>query len=168
MTAPGLEIFPASAEEGIEGLGYDVPGERAAVNTGVGDMIAGPALCIRHDRSPRGNSEDLTIPFPSLSPQGLTVSNSTPNAGSPKARYVQIVSMACLPVIPATRAAVMAIQTASVCLHPTRPWTSRRIRPDGLCLATLTHVPSARLITEYRTPSPSFTTVRCLATLSFM
>ena len=83
---PG-ELLSPSAVEGVEGLGHDVRGTRSAVSAGVGGMIAGPALCVRHDRSPRGRSEDLTIPFPSFSPQGLTVSNSTHNAGSHKMGY---------------------------------------------------------------------------------
>ena len=84
--APACPLLPLSAEEEVEGLGHDGRGPRAAVSADVGGMITEPALCIRHDRSPRGNSEDLTIPFPSFSPQGLTVSNSTHNAGSQKAR----------------------------------------------------------------------------------
>ena len=79
------EPLSPSPEEGVESLGHDARGARAAVSAGGSGMIAGPALCVRHGRSPRGNSEDLTIPFPSLSPQGLTVSNSTHNAGSHKA-----------------------------------------------------------------------------------
>ena len=73
--------FSPSAIEGVEGLGHDVRGVRIAVSAG-GGMIAGPAFCVRHDRSPRERSEDCTIPFPSFSPRGLTVSNSTHNASS--------------------------------------------------------------------------------------
>ena len=80
-------LFTAATEEGVEGLGHDARGARAAVSDGVVGMIAGSALCVRHGRSPRGKSEDLTIPSPSFSPQGLTVSNSTRNAGSHKAHY---------------------------------------------------------------------------------
>ncbi len=80
---PGEPLSP-SAVGGVESLGHDVRGARAAASAGVGDMIAGPALCTRHDRSPRGKSEDFTIPLPSFSPQGLTVSDSTHNAGSHK------------------------------------------------------------------------------------
>ena len=83
------ELLSPSAVEGVEGLGHDVRGARIAVSAGGGGMIAGPAFCVRHDRSPLGDSEDLPIPFPSLSPQGLTVSNSTHNAGSQKTHYVQ-------------------------------------------------------------------------------
>ena len=84
---PG-ELPSPSPVEGVEGLGHDAGGAGAAVSAGVGGMIAAPALCVRHGRSPRGKSEDLTIPFPSFSPQGLTVSNSTHNAGSQKAHLL--------------------------------------------------------------------------------
>ena len=83
------EHLSPSPEEGVEGLGHDARGARTTVSAGVGGMIAAPALCVRHGRSPRGKSEDLTIPFPSISPQGLTVSNSTNNAGSHNAVYVE-------------------------------------------------------------------------------
>ena len=76
------ESFSLSAIEEVEGLGHDVLGARTAAGTDVSSMIAGSALCLRHDRSPRGKSEDFTIPFPSLSPQSLTVINSTHNAAS--------------------------------------------------------------------------------------
>ena len=79
------KLPPPSAEDGVEGLGHDVRGSHVAVSADGGGMIAGPALCVRHDRSLRGKSEDSTIPFPSLSPQGVTVSSSTHNAGSYKA-----------------------------------------------------------------------------------
>ena len=88
---PG-ELLPPAAEEGVEGLGHNVRGARAAASAGVGGMIAGPALCVGHDRSPREKSEDLTIPFPSFSPQGLTVSKSTHNAGLDNARSVNRLS----------------------------------------------------------------------------
>ena len=61
-------LFPASAEERVKSVGHDARGARAAVSAGVGGMIAGPALCVRHSLSPRGKSEDLTIPFPSFPP----------------------------------------------------------------------------------------------------
>ena len=80
---PG-ELLSTSPGEGVEGLGHDVRGARAAISAG-GGMIAGPALRVRHGQSPRGKSEDLTIPFSSLTPQGLTASNSTHNAASQKA-----------------------------------------------------------------------------------
>ena len=82
------ELFSPPAEEGVEGLGQDVRGARAAVSAGVGGMIAGPALWVRHHRNPRGKSEILTIPLPSFFTQGLTVSNSTHNTGSQKGPYV--------------------------------------------------------------------------------
>ena len=78
---PG-ELLSPSSEEGIECLGHGACGARTTVSDGVVGMIAGPALCVRHSRSPRGKSEDFTIPFPSFSPQGLSVSDSTHNAGS--------------------------------------------------------------------------------------
>ena len=81
-------LFMPAAEEGIKGLGHDVRCARAAISAGPGGMIAGPALRGRHDRGPRGRIEGVTIPLPSLFPQGLTVSNSTQNAGSHKAHYV--------------------------------------------------------------------------------
>ena len=81
------ELLSPSAVEGVEGLGHDVRGARAAVSAGVGDMIAEPALWVRHDRNLLGKSEDLTIPFPSVSPQVVTVSNSTHNAGSHNRSY---------------------------------------------------------------------------------
>ena len=80
--APDVGTFFASTEEGVEGLGHDGHGARTAVSAGVGGMIAGPALCVGNDPSPDGKSEGFTIPFLSFSPQGLTVSNSTHNAGS--------------------------------------------------------------------------------------
>ena len=86
-------FFRRPPVEGVEGLGHDDRGARAAVSAGGSDMIAGPALCVRHDRIPRGKSEEFTIPFPSFSPQGLTVSDSTHNAGSHNARYVKQVSI---------------------------------------------------------------------------
>ena len=52
---PG-ELFPTYAKEVVEGLGHDVRDARAAVSAGVGGMIAGSALCVRHGRSPRGKS----------------------------------------------------------------------------------------------------------------
>ena len=58
-------LSPASPEEGIESLGHDGRGARPAVSAG--GLIAGPALCVHHDRSLRGKSEGLTIPFPSFS-----------------------------------------------------------------------------------------------------
>ena len=64
------ELLPPAAEAGVESLGHDARGARAAVSADVGGMIAGPALCVRHSLSPRGKSEGLTIPFPSLPPQG--------------------------------------------------------------------------------------------------
>ena len=81
-------LFMSAAEEGIKGLGHDVRSARAAISAGPGGMIAGPALRGRHDRGPRGRIEGVTIPLPSLFPQGLTVSNSTQNAGSHKVLYV--------------------------------------------------------------------------------
>ena len=81
-------LFTAATEEGVEGLGHDARGARAAVSDGGSGMIAGSALCGRHDQGPQGRSEDVTIPLPSLFPQGLTVSISTQNAGSHKAHYV--------------------------------------------------------------------------------
>ena len=83
---PG-ELLSPSAEKGAEGLDHDVRGACAAASASVGRAVAGFALCVRHGRSPRGKSEDLTILFPSVSPQGLTVSNSTHNAGSHRAHY---------------------------------------------------------------------------------
>ena len=68
---PGETLSP-SAGGRVEGLGHDVRGTRVAVSVVVSDMIAGSALCVRHDPSPRGRSEVLTIPFPSSSPQSLT------------------------------------------------------------------------------------------------
>ena len=47
---PG-ELLSPSAVEGVESLGHDVRGARTAISAGVGDMIAGPALGVRHDRS---------------------------------------------------------------------------------------------------------------------
>ena len=82
-------LFMPAAEEGIKGLGHDVRCARAAISAGPGGMIAGPALRGRHDQGPRGRIEGVTIPLPSLFPQGLTVSNSTQNAGSHKAHYVR-------------------------------------------------------------------------------
>ena len=58
-------LSPASPEEGIDSLGHDGRGARPAVSAG--GLIAGPALCVHHDRSLRGKSEGLTIPFPSFS-----------------------------------------------------------------------------------------------------
>ena len=63
------ELLPPAAEEGVESLGHDARGARAAVSAGGNSMIAGPALCVRHSLTPRGKSEDLTILFPSLPPQ---------------------------------------------------------------------------------------------------
>ena len=55
------ELLSPSPEEGVEALGHDARGSRAAVGVG---MNAGPALCVGHGRSPCGKSEDLTMPFP--------------------------------------------------------------------------------------------------------
>ena len=82
------ELLSPPAEDGVEGLGHDGRGARAAVSAGVGGMIARSALRVRHGQSPRGKSKDLPIPFPSFSPQDLSVSNSTHNAGSDNACYV--------------------------------------------------------------------------------
>ena len=79
--------FRPAAEEGIKGLGHDVRGARTAVSAG--STITGAALSGRHDQGPQGRSEDVTIPLPSLFPQGLTVSISTQNARSHKAHYVE-------------------------------------------------------------------------------
>ena len=87
MAAAG-RILSRSAEEGVEGLGHNVRSAPTAVSADGSGMIAVPALCIRHDRSPRGNSEDFTIPFSAFSSQGLTDSNSTHDAVSQKAPYV--------------------------------------------------------------------------------
>lgn len=77
---PGEPLSPCT-EEGVEVLGHDVRGARTAVSAD-GGMIAGPAICARHGRSPSGKSEDVAVPLTSLSPQDLTVSNFTHNAGS--------------------------------------------------------------------------------------
>ena len=77
-----------AAEEGSKGLGHDVRGARAAASAS-GGMITGVALRGSHDRGPRGRIEGVTIPLPSLFPQGLTVSNSTQNADAHKAPYVE-------------------------------------------------------------------------------
>ena len=86
---PGM-LLSSSPEEGVEGLGHDARGARGAVSASADRAVAGPALCVRHVLGPRGKSENLTIPFPFLlPPQGLTVSNSTHNAGSQKANFVE-------------------------------------------------------------------------------
>ena len=79
-------LLPASAEGGIEGLGHDVRGARAAVSAGVGHAVALSALCVGHVLGPRGKSESLTLPYPSLHRQGATVINSA-SGGSGGCQY---------------------------------------------------------------------------------
>jgi hypothetical protein len=79
-------LLPASAEGGIEGLGHDVRGARAAVSAGVGRAVALSALCVGHVLGPRGKSESLTLPYPSLHRQGATVINSA-SGGSGGCQY---------------------------------------------------------------------------------
>jgi hypothetical protein len=57
------ELLPPAAEEGVESLGHDARGARAAVSAGGNGMIAGPALCVRHSltRVDSGRGQNRTL-----------------------------------------------------------------------------------------------------------
>ena len=69
---PGKFLAPA-AVEGVEGLGHNVCGARAAVSPGVGLAVAGPACEVHHGQALEGRVESLTVDPAAVESQGPAV-----------------------------------------------------------------------------------------------